>query len=275
MVALVSFLVVVTLSLIVERVATVALTLTGLSRDSARFQARSAFTGTGFTTNEAEGVANHPARRRVVMLLMALRSFEIITGVSALVLSFVGTGSTGEGALRGLMLSVGLVALSIVASNEWVDRRLSRLIARMLRRWTDLDVRDFTTLLGLTDGHAVLEVPVTAESWFARRRLDELDLPKEGVTVLAIRRADGGFVGAPRLATTIRPRDTLILYGRAERLAEIGGRSTGSGGNQAHQDAVDAHDELLQQQDRLELIRQEGVDAEYDQQVSTRGASLQ
>ena len=44
MIALVSFLVVVTLSLVVERIATVALTLTGLSRDAAWFQARSALT---------------------------------------------------------------------------------------------------------------------------------------------------------------------------------------------------------------------------------------
>ncbi|MGZ3673172.1 MAG: potassium transporter TrkA, partial [Ktedonobacterales bacterium] len=51
MVALVSFLLVLTLSLIIERIATVALTLTGLSRDAAAFQARSAFTGTGFTTS--------------------------------------------------------------------------------------------------------------------------------------------------------------------------------------------------------------------------------
>ena len=38
MVALVSFLAVVALELVTERIATVALTLTGLSRDAARFQ---------------------------------------------------------------------------------------------------------------------------------------------------------------------------------------------------------------------------------------------
>ncbi len=66
MVALISFLLVVTFSLIVERVATVALTLTGLSRDAAQFQARSAFTGAGFTTGEAEQTRTkgRHARRR-------------------------------------------------------------------------------------------------------------------------------------------------------------------------------------------------------------------
>ena len=88
MVALISFLLVVTLSLIIERVATVALTLTGLSHDAAKFQVRSALTGTGFTTDEAENVVSHPARRRIVMLLMGIRTFELITGVSTLVLTF-------------------------------------------------------------------------------------------------------------------------------------------------------------------------------------------
>ena len=54
MVALASLLIFVALTLLINHIATVALSLTGLSREVARFQARSAFTGVGFTTNEAE-----------------------------------------------------------------------------------------------------------------------------------------------------------------------------------------------------------------------------
>ena len=56
---------IITASIIVVEIATVALRLTGLGRKQARFQALSAFTGTGFTTTEAEGMerstptANH------------------------------------------------------------------------------------------------------------------------------------------------------------------------------------------------------------------------
>lgn len=52
MFAIASLLVVLVLSLLVTRIATVALTHTGLSREVARFQARSAFSGVGFTTSE-------------------------------------------------------------------------------------------------------------------------------------------------------------------------------------------------------------------------------
>ena len=67
MIAIGSLLLVVAISLLVTRVATVMLTATGLSREVARFQARSAFTGAGYTTTESESVVNHPVRRRIVM----------------------------------------------------------------------------------------------------------------------------------------------------------------------------------------------------------------
>ncbi len=260
MIALVSFLIVVTLSLIIERVAMVALTLTGLSRDVAKFQARSALTGTGFTTGEAEQVVNHPARRRIIMLLMAARNFELITGISTLVLTFIGVGSTREGAVRGIVLSAGLVALFLLASNKWVNRHLSRLIAWLLQRWTSLEVADYTTLLGLTAGHSVLEMPITEDSWVGAKRLDELGLPEEGVTVLAVRRADGSFIGAPPGSMVVGPDDTLILYGRAERLAELSTRQTGASGDQAHLDAVDEQQFMLENQSRQELMRAEASD---------------
>jgi hypothetical protein len=274
MVALVSFLVIVTLSLIIERIATVALTLTGLSRDAARFQARSALTGTGYTTTEAEQVLTHPARRQIIMLLMGVRHFEIITGVSTLILTFIGISSTHEGVVRGVVLSAGLVALTVAASSKWLDRHLTRLIKWGLRRWTTLEVLDYATLLGLVSGYAVRELRVGRESWMAHRRLNELDLPEEGVTVLAIQRADGSFVGAPRPSTVINPRDRLILYGQAERLAEISGRRAGANGDRAHRNAMDTHAEALQEQDkqeRQEQIGKEQLIDRFEQHSRRRG----
>ena len=64
MAAIASLLIVLTISLMVTRVATMALVLTGMSREAARFQARSAFSGVGYTTREAEDVVSHPVRRQ-------------------------------------------------------------------------------------------------------------------------------------------------------------------------------------------------------------------
>ena len=62
---LLTLLVVIGVSLLITRIATLALAATGLSTESAKFQARSAFSGAGFTTHEAENVVGHPVRRRI------------------------------------------------------------------------------------------------------------------------------------------------------------------------------------------------------------------
>jgi hypothetical protein len=66
MIAALTLFAVLTLSVLVIRTGAVALRLTGLPEEPARFQARSAFTGTGFTTSESEAIVNHPVRRRIV-----------------------------------------------------------------------------------------------------------------------------------------------------------------------------------------------------------------
>jgi K+/H+ antiporter YhaU regulatory subunit KhtT len=81
--------VIVTISLLVNRIATVALTFTGLSRDTARFQSRVAFTGAGFTTSESELITTHPVRRRIVMMLMFLGNAGLVTVMATLMTGFV------------------------------------------------------------------------------------------------------------------------------------------------------------------------------------------
>ena len=79
MVAILTLLVTLTATLVITRIATVALMVTGLSREAARFQARSALTGVGFTTLESEKVTNHPVRRHIIMILMLTGNVGIVT----------------------------------------------------------------------------------------------------------------------------------------------------------------------------------------------------
>lgn len=91
MIALLSFFVILLLSLSIVRIAAIMLQLTGLSADTARFQARSAFTGTGFTTRESEMIIGHPVRRRIIMGLMLIGNLGLVTFVRLLSLPFKGS----------------------------------------------------------------------------------------------------------------------------------------------------------------------------------------
>ncbi len=115
---------------LVVRVVTVALTLTGLSPAVARFQARSVWTGTGFTTAESEQIVKHPVRRRIVSLLMIVRSAGVVTAMAALILSFVDSPSDDVRSDRFLIIAGGLVVLWLVsisrsprAELQWRGRR--------------------------------------------------------------------------------------------------------------------------------------------------------
>lgn len=243
MLAIVSLLIVVVLSLLVVRVATVALTLTGLSQQLARFQARSAFTGSGFTTTESEKVVQHPLRRRIIMLLMLLGNAGIVTAVSSLILSLTTTstdsGVTGTVGFRVGALAIGLIALWCVAHSGWVDGWLSRIITRALKKWTNLDVRDYAGLLHLSGGYAVVEMQVKPGDWMADRRLIDLKLAEEGILVLGIEKMGGTYVGAPRGKTKLSVEDTVLLYGPRDMLKKLDERVAGSDGNWEHHVAVD------------------------------------
>lgn len=83
-----------------------------------------------------------------------------------------------------------------------------------------------------------MELAVRPGDWVAGRTLRCLDLRSEGVLVLGILRADGGYVGVPRFDTRIAAGDTLIVYGASERLCELDRRLAGPEGDAAHARAV-------------------------------------
>jgi hypothetical protein len=232
MAAVVALIVVVILGLLVTRVATVALTLTGMTLQHARFQARSAFTGTGFTTSEAEAVVGHPARRRIVMVLMLVSGAGAVSVIGTLVLSFAGVDSTGGGFRRASVIVMAMAALLWLARSPAVDRALRRVIERVLRRVTDLDVRDYAALLHLRGRWRVIQLPVEEGDWIASRPIGRLRLPDEGVVVLGVER-DKGWIGAPGEDLTLRTGDLVVLYGRQAMLDDIAARLHGDEGEQA------------------------------------------
>jgi len=240
MLSIISLLTVLTLSILVTRIATVVLTQTGLARESAKFQARSAFTGVGFTTTESEKVVNHPIRRRVLLLLMLLGNAGVVTAVSSLILSFVNMNQSEPGGLlwRIVLLVTGLVGLWSLAASRWVDRHLSNLVSRALKRYTRLRIQDFARLLHLSGDYQVTELQVKKDDWLAGQTLAELDLREEGILVLGVTRAEGRYIGAPDGETVARAGDTLILYGRAGCMADLDERKPGFQGNMAHRRGI-------------------------------------
>ena len=234
------------LSLLITRFATLTLQVTGMSRDSARFQARSALTGSGFTTSESESVVNHPVRRRVIMRLMLIGSAGIVTVIASLILSFR-HGSAGDQLTRAGVLVGGLGALWGISRLDWADRHLTSLIARFLRS-RGLEARDYARLLDLSGDYGVAELKVQDNDWVADRALGELRLRDEGVVVLGIQRGNC-YRGVPGPDTCIAAGDTLVVYGRAERICELDDRRRDRGGDLRHVEARTKQQQVAQSEE--------------------------
>lgn len=235
--AIISFLAVLSISLVVTRLAAMALTLTGMSRESARFQARSALSGVGFTTSESEIIVNHPVRRQIIMVLMLIGNIGIPTMIATLAVSLIATAQAEHWWNPVILMVAGLSALIYAARSQWVERHLNKVLAKVLKRWTDLEVRDYISLLQLQNGYGVNEMVIQPGDWLDGKSLAEAALPHEGILVLGIQRTGGEYVGAPRATDVIRVGDVLVAYGRVDRLKELDQR-TGPAGDAAHQQAV-------------------------------------
>ena len=126
--AAITLLVILTISVVVVRTAAVALRLTGMPADVARFQARSAFTGAGFTTSESEAVVNHPIRRRLIGLLMLLGNVGLVTVMATFIVSFLASGNSMTAMSVQMFWLLGAIALLwFIALNSFADRVMCRL----------------------------------------------------------------------------------------------------------------------------------------------------
>ena len=258
MIAVISLFIVIFVSLLITRIAAIALVHTGLSEEAARFQARSAFTGVGYTTSESEEIVNHPVRRRIVQLLMLFGNAGIVTAISSLILTFVHSEDAGAISIKLLLIFSGIIVLWFIARSKTIEHFLFRIISKALNKYTDLEIRDFMSLLRLSGEYRVIELTVEPQDWMAHNSLIDLRMADEGVLVLGIIRKDI-YLGSPKATTVLLPGDTLILYGRYSNVESLDKRKKGVRGDKEHVKAVKEH-EKIEEKEYMEISSQESVE---------------
>jgi K+/H+ antiporter YhaU regulatory subunit KhtT len=245
MAGIITVIIILVVSIFITRVASIALTHTGLSRESSQFQARSAFTGVGFTTNESEKVVNHPVRRKILQVLMILGNAGIVTGIASLIIGFSGIENNVSGWVKVIILVGTIIILWYLANSKWADRHLSRLINKILKKYSRIDVNDYVSLLHLSGEFRISEIAIDEGHWLCNKKLKNTKLRDEGINVIALSRKNGNFLGNPKGDTEMKDGDTLIVYGRAETLNKVEKRSKGKKGKREHNEMVREQKEIL------------------------------
>lgn len=210
MAAIVVLMAVVLISYTIVTVAATMLELTGLDRDTSRFQALSAFSGTGFTTRQAELVVRHPARRRVITTLMVLGN----AGTASLVASLIGSFSTSQGQL-GLLRNVGLLAL-FVAASVLLARRFGQSfgdrIRRLLMPRLTSDAVATEELLTYRAGWGISRVMIPEGSVIAGKKLRTSNLRDRHLQVLAVEVGPDVFP-LPEPDWRLEAGQNVVVYG--------------------------------------------------------------
>jgi hypothetical protein len=206
-------------SFIVVRIGGFALQLTGIEPDVARFQALSAFSGTGFTTREAERVVGHRTRRRIVTILIILGNAGLVTIIATLVASFTQVSGYTWFFIRLAIIIGGIFGLYqlIIRSNvgqRILDRLQRPLMNRILRGAPAVE-----EIFHVEKDWAISLVMIKGSSKNIGQSVADITA-EEDIEILAIDRADT-YLTRPDREEKIVEGDRLLVYANRKSVKRI------------------------------------------------------
>ena len=204
--------------LMVCRIGTILLRLTGMEHPKAQFQALSALTGTGFTTRDSEMIVSHEVRRRIVMALMVLGNASLIGGVAALINVFR-EGDLEVGLMRLAIVLALIWTVLLIAGRRKLWRSLGERLQHFLQKRPLFRKSTVEELLSIHGDYSVVEIMVQPGDRNVDKHLRQTDFRRRQVLVLAIERG-GETIALPGPDEKIRVDDKLLCYGHLDSIAD-------------------------------------------------------
>ncbi|MFC1804810.1 cation:proton antiporter regulatory subunit [Candidatus Omnitrophota bacterium] len=226
------FLFAIMVSLIVVRIGAIAFQLTGLEWSLAKFQALSCFSGTGFTTKEAELITGDPQRRRIASVLMVLGNAGLITVIATFANSLRPSTIMPKFTIPFVHLvfpsnllpwiNLIIIVVSVYAIYRFfthanITKKLTDVLRAKIVKKEIIKPVTFEELLVTTGGYGVSSIEVCKDSPILEKALFESDLRSHDITVLAVERKEE-IIPNPAAETKIMLGDTLICFGKLENI---------------------------------------------------------
>lgn len=219
---LVPTLVTIVISMLIVRAGAIALMMTGMNFDKAKFQALSAFSGTGFTTREAERVVHNPQRRKIVSWLMVLGNAGIVTVIVTATSSFAQARGFEIG-LNLLILLAGAILIFYIARSLPLASRWEAFIEAKLKQ-TKLFEEDASIeeMLHITEGYGVARILLMEKSTLIGKTITEINKDLENSFILGIEHK-GTWRPKPKSSGELELNDVLVIYGKLDELSHYFG----------------------------------------------------
>ena len=216
--AVMPLIIIVVIFFFVVRVATVVLKLTGMEEGTARFQAISAFTGTGFTTSAAETILEDRVRKKTVIVLMVLGKVGIISVIAGLFLSFGKDDLTAE-LWKAMILLVFFAVLYKITTLKGFSRALNSFIEKRIVARGIIRQKTLEELFHLPKGYGLAQLTITGGRQEVFSTLAEAGFIKKDILVLSIERKEQ-LIAFPHAGDVIKKGDKLLCYGLIENIKE-------------------------------------------------------
>ncbi len=230
---IVLFILTLIVSFIVVRIGAIAFQLTGLEWSLAKFQSLSCFSGTGFTTKEAELITGDKQRRRIASVLIILGNAGLVIMIATLAGSLV-PQKTILSKLSESFLPVDIppdlakwVNLAIIAvvvyaiyrifTYEKFVRQMTTLLRKKIIKKEIFQKVSFEELLLATGGYGISRITVSSGSPILNKTLAKSQLREYDIMVLATVR-DGETIPNPQANMQILLNDELICFGKLENI---------------------------------------------------------
>ncbi|MCK4520051.1 MAG: TrkA C-terminal domain-containing protein [Candidatus Omnitrophica bacterium] len=224
--AVMPIIIIVVIFFFVVRVATVILKLTGMDEGTARFQAISAFTGTGFTTTAAETILEDRVRKKTVVVLMVLGKVGIVSVIAGLFLSFGKSNLTAD-LWKAIILLAFFAILYRITTLKGFSRALNRFIEKRIVARGIIRQKTLEELFHLPKGYGLAQLTIgkatplgaagkKQESPFT---LAEAGLNRKDILVLSIERKEH-LIAFPHAGDVIKKGDKLLCYGLIANIKE-------------------------------------------------------
>ena len=204
------------ISFLFVRAASIALMMTGLEKHKAKFQALSAFSGTGFTTKEAELIVNHPVRRKITRWLMIMGNAGIVTVIVTATSSFT-TSAGYQLPLNIFLLIIGIFFIYKLASSRGFGRKWENFIEKKLIKSSGFEESTTEDLLHFIEGYGLVKKIISEKSPMIGLSIAKLELNKKGILVLGIER-EKSWIPTPKPSEILKDYDRLIVYGPLDTL---------------------------------------------------------
>ncbi|MBD3344464.1 MAG: hypothetical protein GF401_05325 [Chitinivibrionales bacterium] len=206
------------ISFLVVRAAAIMLMMTGLDQRRAQFQALSAFSGTGFTTKEAETVVNHPARRKIITRLIILGN----AGLATIIVTATSSLVTSQGfaiPLNVVVLLIGIFIIYKIATRQKFVEKWESFIERRIIKASKIEEGAIEDLLHLMEGYSLVKAIMTENAPFVNSSLAECRLNEQGLLILGIER-EKKWIPIPTGSEIIQNGDKIVVYGPLKILRE-------------------------------------------------------